>query len=133
LYRSKNTFEIAKNLIVPKSKHPKSIGGQATISYRVCYGLAVLSAVHLNDEQPFAANEIANVIANRLLSYKFMPVDLSATNAIPENCFRVRLIDAQPSRYSGHLPIWPTHWLAPHPEAPLRAASDLSPQRRGRG
>ncbi len=32
--------------------------------------------------------------------------------------FLVCLIDAQPSRDSDHLPIWPTHCHAPHPEAP---------------
>src|SRR5260370_15919328 len=42
------------------------------------------------------------------------------------------LRDAQPSRDSG-LAIWATHCLAPHPEAPLRATSDLSPRRAGRG
>ena len=93
----------------------------------------MLSAIHLNNEKPFAANEITDVVAYRLLPYKFMPIDLSATNTIPEDCFRVRLIDAQPSRDSDHLAIWATHCHAPHPEAPLRVASDLSPQSAGRG
>jgi hypothetical protein len=45
-----------------------------------------------------------------------MPVDLAVANAIPENCFRVGLIDAQLSRDSDCLPIWPAHCLAPHPD-----------------
>jgi hypothetical protein len=130
---SQNAFEIAKNIIIPKSKHSVAVLSQAAISYDVCRRFTVLATVNLNDEKSFAANEITNVTAYRLLPYKFMPADLAAANAIPQNRFRVRLIDAQPSRDSGHFAIWATHCVAPHPEAPLRATSDLSPQRAGRG
>ena len=91
----------------------------------------MLPAVHFNNQKSFAANEIADVTAYRFLPHKFMPINLPVTNTIPENCLRVGLIDAQPSRDSDQLPIWPTHCHAPHPEAPLRAASDLSPQKSG--
>jgi hypothetical protein len=47
---------------------------------------------------------------------KLTLTDLAVTNTIPKNCFRVRLIDAQLSRDSNGLPIWPTHCLAPHPD-----------------
>ncbi len=93
----------------------------------------MLSTINLNDDKSFAANKIAHVTTNWFLPHKFVAVDLAVANTIPENFFRVCLIDAQPSRYTDHLSIWAAHCLAPHPEAPLRAASDLSPQRRGRG
>ena len=93
----------------------------------------MLSAVNFNDKKSFAANEVADVTGYRLLSDKFMSINLPVANTIPENGFRVCLIDAQSSRDSDHFAIWATHCLAPHPEAPLRAASDLSPRRAGRG
>jgi len=58
----------------------------------------VLSAVDLNDDQPFAANEIADVIIDRLLSSKFMSIDLPVADAIPENLFRAGLIETQAPR-----------------------------------
>jgi hypothetical protein len=90
----KNAFEIAKNIVIPESKHPVTILGQATVSYSVCSGVAMLSAVHFNNQKSFTANEIAYVIGDRFLPHKFMSVDLPIANAIPENGFRVRLIDA---------------------------------------
>jgi len=91
----------------------------------------VLPAIDFNDQKPFAANEITDVTAYRLLANKFMPVNLAIADAIPEDSFRVSLIHAQSSRDSDRLAIWATHCLAPHPETPLRAASNLSPQRSG--
>jgi hypothetical protein len=91
----------------------------------------MLTAVNFNDDKSFTADEIADVVAYRLLPYKFVSAHLPVANAIPENRFRVGLIDAQPSRDSDRLPIWPTHCHAPHPETPLRAVSDLSPQKGG--
>jgi hypothetical protein len=86
-----------------------------------------LAAIHLNNKQPVTANEIANVIAYRLLAYKFIAINLPITNSIPENSFRVRLSDAQTSRDPDCPPIWSAHCLAPHPDCfairPLPAKS----------
>jgi hypothetical protein len=127
----KNAFEITKNVVIPESEHSESFVDQATIADHVCSGLVVLSAVNFNNDKSFPADEIADVTAHGLLSNKFMPFDLPVANAIPENSFRIRLIGAQLSRDSDHLPIWSTHCHAPHPETPLRAVSDLSPQKGG--
>ena len=129
--RNQNTLEIAQNIVIPESKHSVAILSQSTVSYRVCCRFIVLPAVHFNDQKSFAANKITDVAAYRLLPYKLVSVDLPVTNTIPENGFRVCLIDAQRSRDSDRLPIWPTHCPAPHPETPLRAVSDLSPQKSG--
>jgi hypothetical protein len=133
LDRSQNSLEIAKNVVIPESKHAISIRNQALISYRVCSRFIVLSAIDFNNEKLLAANEIADVTTYRLLPYKFMSVDLPVADAIPKNGFGVCLADAQPSRDSDHLPIWAAHCLAPHPKFPLRANFDLSPRRAGRG
>ena len=64
------------------------------IAYHIGVGVAVLSAVNFNNEKSFAADEITDVVAYRLLPYKFIPADLAVTNTIPQDCFRVRLVDA---------------------------------------
>jgi hypothetical protein len=133
LDRYQNAFEIAKNVVIPKSKNPETFLHQLAISCRVRGRFIVLPAVYFDDDPSFATNEIADVFAYRLLPYKFMPVDLPVANTIPENCFRVCLIDSQLPRDSDHLTIWTTHCHAPHPETSLRDASDLSPQSAGRG
>ena len=94
----KNAFEITKNVVIPESEHSESFVDQATIADRVCSGLVVLSAVNFNNDKSFPADEIADVTAYGLLSYKFMPFDLPVANAVPENSFRIRLIGAQLSR-----------------------------------
>ena len=128
-----NAFEIAKNIIVPESKHSISVSNYPLIAHRICRGFIVLSAVDFDYKKSFAANEVADVTGYRLLPYKFMSTNLPVANTIPENGFRICLIDAQSSRDSDHFAIWATHCLAPHPKFPLRANFDLSPQRAGRG
>jgi hypothetical protein len=76
----------------------------------------VLSAIDLNDDQPFAADEIADVIVDRLLSNKFVSIDLPVADAIPENRFRIGLIETQAPRDPCRSSIWATHCLAPHPD-----------------
>src|SRR5439155_17936007 len=65
------------------------------------------------------------------LSDDLVPIDLPVTDSIPEDDLRVCLIDAQPSCDSDSFFIAATHCPAHHPETPLRAISDLSPQRSG--
>jgi hypothetical protein len=121
-----NALKITEDIVVPKSKHAISVGEQALISFHIRSRFTVLSAVHLNNKKSFAANEIADITANRLLPHKFMPIDLTAANAIPQDCLRIRLIDAQLPRDSDHLPILSAHCLAL-----TRIAPDDASHRRG--
>jgi len=105
LDHDQNAFKIAKNIVIPESKHSKTFSDQEAISCRIRGRFIVLSTVHLDDDPSFTTNEIADVIAYRFLPYKFMPVDLPVPNTVPKNGFRVGLIDPQPSRDSDHLPI----------------------------
>ncbi len=73
----KNAFEIAKNIVVPESKYSVTFFSQTAISYRVCSRFIVLSAVNLNYEKSFAADEITDVTAYRLLP------DCSAIRPLP--------------------------------------------------
>jgi hypothetical protein len=53
----------------------------------------MLSAVDLNNQTSLTTDEIADVAGYRFLPDEFLSVDLPATNAIPENCLRVGLVD----------------------------------------
>jgi len=72
-------------------REPRS---QAAISYDVFSRFIVLTAVNLNDDKSFTADEIADVVADRFLPHKFVSANLPIANTIPENRFRVGLIDA---------------------------------------
>jgi len=87
-----NALEIAKNIVIPESQHPVTVLSQTAISHNVRGRSIVLPAVHFDNQKSFPANEIADVTAYGLLSYKFLPIDLSVPNTIPKYCFRVRLI-----------------------------------------
>jgi hypothetical protein len=86
---SQNAFEIAKHIVVPETKHSVTFLAQTTISYRIRGRPVVLSTIDFNNQKSFTAHEIADIAAYRLLSHKFMSIDLSVANAIPENNFRV--------------------------------------------
>ena len=64
------------------------------ISHGVRRRFIVLPAVRFDDQTSITADEITDETTNRLLPYKFMSVDLPIANTIPENGFRVCLIDA---------------------------------------
>ena len=63
----------------------------------------MLSTIHLDNQTLLTTNEIADVTEYRHLPCKLVLVDLPVANTIPEDCFSVRLIGAQPPRYSNRL------------------------------
>jgi hypothetical protein len=90
----------------------------------------MLSAIDFDDQHSLATNKITGVVFNRHLPNEFMPVDLPIANPIPEDRFRVGLVDAQTSRDPDGFFV-----VAPHcpPLTRIAARSDLSPQSAGRG
>jgi hypothetical protein len=91
--RDQNAFEIAKHIVVPESKHPVTFLGQSAITDGICSRFMMLPAVDLNNQTSLTTDEIADVAGYRFLPDEFLSVDLPATNAIPENCLRVGLVD----------------------------------------
>jgi len=49
LNHRQHAFEIAKDIVIPKSKHLISVCGQALIPYLVGYGFAILPTIRFND------------------------------------------------------------------------------------
>ena len=95
--------------MIPESNDSLSFGIQSSISNTILFGLTVLSAIDLDNESFVPANEIANVVSDRFLSDKLLPIDLSIANTIPENRFGLGLIGAQSARDGDCLLIGSTH------------------------
>ncbi len=131
LDRSKNALSISENVVVPKSKNFVIFLNQTTVAYCVRSRLIVLSAVDLNDQTPFSTNEIADVTQYRFLPDELMPVDLPVADAIPENYFRVRLINTQSSCDSDGFVVAAAHCLALQPDSICDAIRPLPAKGRG--
>jgi hypothetical protein len=54
----------------------------------------MLPSIDLDNNQLLAANEVADVAADRLLPDEFISIDLPVANAIPERRFCVGLVGA---------------------------------------
>ena len=126
-----NTIDVAKHIVVPEAQHSVTGLTQLAITYGVRGRLIVLSSVHFDDQHSLATNKIADVIFDRLLPDEFVSINLPIANQIPEKCFRIGLIDAQPPCDPGGFSIWAAHCPAPHPD---RKGDPNSPRKRaGRG
>jgi hypothetical protein len=86
----------------------------------------MLTSIDFDDKQLFAADEVADVAADRLLSDKFISIDLPVTNAIPELRFGVSLVGAQLTRPEG--PFAP-RIASPLTRRPRCARSPTSPRK----
>jgi hypothetical protein len=83
----------------------------------------MLSAIDLDDQIEFSANEVADVAADRNLPDKLVSIDLPIANTIPENRLCVRLIDPQSPCDSGGLFTTAAHCPASHPPRKSAATS----------
>jgi hypothetical protein len=104
-----NTIDVAKHIVVPEAQHSVTGLTQLAITYGVRGRLIVLSSVHFDDQHSLATNKIADVIFDRLLPDEFVSINLPIANQIPEKCFRIGLIDAQPPCDPGGFSIWAAH------------------------
>jgi hypothetical protein len=84
----------------------------------------MLSAIDLDDQIEFSANEVADVAADRNLPDKLVSIDLPIANTIPENRLCVRLIDPAIALRFG----WSFHCghALPCPSPGSQERSDLS-------
>jgi hypothetical protein len=94
LNRHQDAFGISEHVIVPESKHSVTFDHQAAITDRVGGRLIMLPTIHFDNQPPFSADKVADVTKYRLLPHKLVPIDLPVANTIPEDRFRICLIDA---------------------------------------
>jgi len=78
-----HTFDISEHIVVPEANDSVAFLVQTTIANDIGSGFIVLAAIHLNNELPLTANEVADVSAYRHLPREFVAVDLSVADAIP--------------------------------------------------
>src|SRR5712691_367174 len=106
-----NAFEILKDVIVPESKHPKTVtfqrGGALGVAHPVD---RVLASIELDNKFGLGTAEICDVPADRMLTPKLEAEESTVTEARPQSLFGVGLALPERSR-------------APHPA--------LSPEGRG--
>ena len=72
-----HTLYIPQHFIIPKSQHAKTLHLQTRRAHRIISKpLGMLSAIHFDDQLAFNTNEIGDVISKRMLTTKFVPLDL---------------------------------------------------------
>jgi hypothetical protein len=124
-----NTLDIVQDIMVPESEHPVMMLDQPLVTGNIAHIVSVLPTIHLNDQAPLPADQIDDVVADRLLSHKLVSVQGTCAKAIPKRILGIGRISPQPSGTCGSDRIGLAHVEAP-PHPALRA--DLSPQA-GRG
>ncbi len=90
----KNDFEhcgsFLADLVIPESKHAKSLRFDSTITTLVGYGsLLVLAAVKFDYELRIKTCEVGNITAYWNLAPKAMTSQLLASQVLPQIAFRV--------------------------------------------
>jgi len=81
----KNAIRIQQHIVVPESQHPIAARRKFIIPTRVIFLLRqMLTAIYLDDELRFHARKIGNVIADRHLSPKAIPRQLSIAQKAPQ-------------------------------------------------
>jgi len=87
-------FQFVQHLIVPQSHNPKARMSQSPIASFISGRIHVLTAIYLDHQLDFQANEIKDEIAKRMLAPEFMTVELAAAQSFPQRLFGVRHVAA---------------------------------------
>src|SRR5581483_7523369 len=91
-----DAVDIRQNVIVPESKHRKTVAFQTRRSNCVARNLLrVLTAIHLDDELRFEAAEIHRVGGKRYLSAKLCPNQMAIAQLQPEQPLGVGRVRSQ--------------------------------------
>jgi hypothetical protein len=83
-------FHVLEHFVVPEAQHDIPGLFQKSGSFAVISGsVRVLPAVKLDHDFSFQANEIQNVVTERVLAPEFAVFDLPLTQTLPESGFRL--------------------------------------------
>jgi hypothetical protein len=121
----KHTRHVEPNVIIPESQDAIIAFDKPFVADHVTRIIRMLASVHLNNETPFAADEINRVWTNRLLSDELVPAEAARPKPGPQGLLRVR---GGPSQAPGApcLNLSCTAHAA-RPLTRIAAQSDLSP------
>ena len=99
--RLEDTIEVIEHLVVPESQHAKPCLLQKRRAYSVGLDIfRVLAAVQLDNEPSFQADEIHDVVTERVLAPEFAAIKLPSAKTAPEQALRFSGPDAQPALQS---------------------------------
>src|SRR5262249_395644 len=73
--RLQHSVHVEQNLIVPEPQHAVAMVRKPPVTDSIAFILAVLSAVHLDDETALAADEIDEIWPDRFLTHELASVD----------------------------------------------------------
>jgi hypothetical protein len=105
--RLENSVQILDDIVVPEADHAITEGAQVAVALLVFEASRMLTAVELDNQMPFATNEVGLVPIDGLLAYKFEAAELPTANAGPQSEFCGRERAPQRSRPLGALLILP--------------------------
>jgi hypothetical protein len=93
-----NGVPFLKHLMIPNTKHPKSLAVEPTRPFGVRFDLLrVLAAVKFEYQPSLQANEIDDVWSEYLLATELESADLPVPDSLPSARFRVRHVLPQVS------------------------------------
>jgi hypothetical protein len=82
--RFENAVGVGHHVIVPKSEHPIAVFGQPPVANKIALAVGMLAAVHLDNQAPFATDEVDHIGSDRLLTRELEAKGRSRTQSIPE-------------------------------------------------
>ncbi len=124
-----NTFDIAKDVVIPKSDDTVVVCAQPAVADHISLTVRVLSAVDLNNQAALPAQKVHRVGADRLLPHELEAEQGSRPQSLPQLILSIGCASSQSPGSSCLLLSRLTHVETP-PHPALRA--DLSPHA-GRG
>jgi hypothetical protein len=88
--RFENSRHIAEHIIVPEPQDPVSVIDKPFVPDHVARIVRMLTSVHFDDETSFAADQINNVWADRLLPDELVTVEAARSEPKPQSLLRAR-------------------------------------------
>jgi hypothetical protein len=95
-YSIRDTFAVLNDIVVPKSENRKTLRAQPCIALSIVFAIfRMLSAIKLDNQSSFQANEIDNIATKGLLPAKLKSVNLPAAKLLPKQSLGVGRVPPQ--------------------------------------
>ncbi|WP_456771537.1 hypothetical protein [Bradyrhizobium sp. USDA 4369] len=112
---SKYSFDISQNIVVPEAKDAIAFVSEPTIANDIPDRFAMLPTINLDYQRSFPTDEIADVSRNGTLPNKLMALQLAVADPVPQDRFRVCLVNTEAPCPSDRFEIWAPHVPCPSP------------------
>jgi hypothetical protein len=112
-----NTRHIAQHIVVPESQNTVVVIGQPFVADYIAGIFRVLATIHLNNETSFTTNKINRVRPDRLLPDKFVTIEATRPEPIPQGLLRLGGLPSKAPRPLRFALIGSSHVeTPPHPD-----------------